>query len=209
MAPSPCAPEMDLTCVNAGAAPVLPALDDFVERYLAAFPHLADRHDPDWRSTCEHDEPYLDAVGERRVAWRPQRLDPPLDHFAGLERALGVAVHPALKGYYGRYWSGGLEADAPDGHVSLLLLWNPDDAERLVENLIGHVLAKRRAGQSLTLFFACTEVNSDLFLSIDNHSGRVLLEEPGRPPLREVAASLADFLATLHPAAPDLHPERP
>jgi len=183
------------------------ALDAFVDRYLAEFPHLDDPYDPEWRSPCETGAPYLDARNERRIAWRPTRRRG-ADDFAGLERALEMPIHPAVKAYYGRYWSAGLEAEAADGHVSLLMLWNAQDADRLVENLIGHALAKRRARTPFTVFFACTEPESDLFLSVDNDSGQVVLEAPGRKPLRVVADSLAGFIETLVPAPPGMHPER-
>jgi len=188
---------------------VAEALDSFVARYLSAYPRLEEFHDPQWRSPCELGEPYADEEGEMRVLWQPLRRNTVSDDFAGLERALEVPIHPAIKTYYGRYWSGGLEARAADGHVSLLMLWNPDDVDRLVENLIGHALAKRRARSPFSVFFACTEPDSDLILSLDNDSGRVILEEPGRKPLRTVAESLGAFLETLTPAPPGLHPERP
>ena len=187
---------------------VTTALDAFVDRYLEQYPHLEDPFDPEWRSPCEASEPYLDTRGERRVPWRPSRRRAGADDFAGLERALETPVHPSVKAYYGRYWSGGLEAEAPDGHVSLLMLWNAEDAGRLVENLIGHALAKRRARSPFTIFFACTEPDSELFLSIDNDSGRVLLDVPGGKPLRVVAETLGGFLQTLRPAPPGMHPER-
>jgi SecY interacting protein Syd len=193
------------------AAPnhVTEALDAFVARYLTRYPRLEDYFDPEWRSPCELGEPYRDADGEQRVAWQPVRRGGEPDDFAGLERALEMPIHPDIKAYYGRYWSGGLEAEAPDGHVSLLFLWNPEDGDRLVENLIGHALAQRRARSPFSVFFACTEPESELFLSVDNARGHVVLEAPGRKPLRTVAESLAEFLHTLSPAPPELHPERP
>lgn len=178
------------------------ALDAFIERYVAAHPRLDEPFDPAWRSPCELGEPYLDRGGERRVSWQPLRRRDGGEDFAGLERALELSIHPDIKRYYGRYWSGGLEAEADEGHVSLLLLWNGEDADRLVENLIGHALAKRRARTPFTVFFACTEPESDLFLSVDNETGKVVLEAPGQKPLRVVADSLAQFLAGLCPASP-------
>lgn len=188
--------------------PVEAALDDFVTRYLAAYPDLDDVYDPQWRSPCETGAQFPGDDGELRVPWQPLRRHGPVDDFAGLERALEMPVHDDIRRFYARYWSGGLEAQAPEGHVSLLLLWNGEDVDRLIENLIGHALAKRRARSPFTVFFACTEPDSELFLSVDNDTGAVLLEEPGRPPLREVAPGLAAFLATLEPAAPQHHPER-
>ncbi|MEZ5561029.1 MAG: SecY-interacting protein Syd, partial [Pseudomonadales bacterium] len=138
----------------------------------------------------------------------PRRRDAALqDPFQGLERALELRIHPDIKAYYGAYWSAGLEAEAPRGHVSLILLWNPEDGERLVENLIGHALAKRQARSPFTVFFACTEADADTFLSIDNDSGAVLLERPGAAPLETIAPDLASFLETLVPAPPEGHPE--
>lgn len=186
---------------------VTDALVSFVERYMARFPTLVDPFDPEWRSPCEVGQPYTDAAGLEVVAWQPIRRAF-ADDFAGLERALERPIHPDIKAYYGSFWSGGLEATAAEGHVSLILLWNPADAERLIENLIGHSLAKRRARAPFTVFFACTELDSELFLSVDNDSGEVVLEAPGAKPMRRVAPSLTVFLRGIEPAAPGLHPER-
>ncbi len=92
--------------------------------------------------------------------------------------------------------------------MSLILLWSPDDADRLIENLIGHALAKRRSRSPFSVFFACTAADSELFLSVDNTSGQVLLEKPGYKPLEVVAPSLGDFLGQLTPASPERHPEQ-
>ena len=182
-------------------------LDAFVERYLEVYPRLVDPFDSQWRSPSEIGEPFKSGDGIELVAWRPLKRAF-ADDFAGLERALEVSIHDDIKAYYGGFWSGGLEATAEQGHVSLILLWNPADARRLAENLIGHALAKQRARAPLTVFFACTEPDSDLFLSIDNTTGEVVLEAPGAKPLRTVASSLTVFLRGLDPAAPGMHPER-
>ena len=189
--------------------PVEAALDAFVASYQAAYPELFEPYDPEWRSACERGEPERRPEGDQVVRWAPVlRRDAKLDDFAPLERALEHPIHPDIKRYYARYWSGGLEAEAADGHVSLILLWNEDDVVRLNENLIGHALAKRQAKSGFSVFFACTEPDSDLFLTVDNDSGAVLLEKPGYKPIRQVADDLASFLTTLQPAPPTQHPER-
>ena len=189
---------------GAGVTEVLSA---FVAAYLVQYPDLYEAFDPEWRSPCEIGEPFVGAEGVQLIRWQPlaRRF---AEDFAGLERALECPVHPDIKAYYGGFWSGGLEATAPEGHVSLIMLWNADDAVRLQENLIGHLLAKQRARSPFTVFFACTEPDSDLFLSVDNTSGVVVLEKPGSKPIRQVAGNLAEFLRHLYPAAPELHPER-
>lgn len=169
-------------------------LTDFINRTLAltAGGELTAPFDPEWRSPCElHQDTEL-------TWWRPARQEAPVS-FAGLEHALECGIHPDIKSYYGSYWSGTLEADSEEGRVSLIQLWNRKDFDRLIANLIGHAMAKRRLGQTFTLFFANTDPDSELFLSIDNASGAVMLEEPGKPVLREVETDIRRFLGRLTP----------
>ena len=188
------------------------ALEDFVARYLGTYPELFEAFDAEWRSPCEIAPP-----SSGRVQWRPLARDHAdgrrtngrrTNDFAGLENALEIEIHPDIKAYFGSFWSGDLEAEASDGHVSLLFLWNIEDVDRLVENLIGHALQKRRRRQPFNVFFACTEEDSELYLAVDNDTGEVVLEAPDKAPLRTVAADLATFLSSLSPANPTLHTKR-
>ncbi len=187
---------------------VAEALAEFMDHTLKTYPDLQAPFDPDWRSPCEIGEPFETEEGTV-IAWRPtpRPAEASEEDFAPLERALEMPIHPDIKAYWGAYWAAGLEAEAVEGHVSLLFPWNPQDVERLNENLIGHALAKKVAkGRSMSVFFACTEADSELFLSVDNNSGAVLLEKPGFKPVRQVAPDLASFLTTLVPRPPELHP---
>ncbi|MGI9327760.1 MAG: SecY-interacting protein Syd [Pseudomonadales bacterium] len=184
-------------------AAVTTALKALHQRFAAAGIVLRTEYDTEWASSCELGQPES-ADGVAKIRWQPvPRWDSsghlPAD-FAGLENALQAAVHPDFKAYFSSFWSGSLESTATDGHVSLLQLWNPSDRDRLIENLIGHVLEQRRARGPLSLFFACTEADSDLILTLHNSTGEVLLEQPGRKPLRTVAASLTAFIDSLVPA---------
>lgn len=186
------------------AQAVVQSLEAFLQR-ARAMHGVADFEapfDPEWRSACERGEP----TPEGRVPWWPVSQNPGVD-FSGLAHALDVPVHEDVCAYYSTWWSGSLEARSAEGHVSLIQLWNPQDFDRLVENLVGHALMKRRARQPFTVFFANTDTDSELFLSIDNESGKVLLEEPGRAPLKVVEASVAAFLDRLEPlnAAPGIY----
>lgn len=172
-----------------------PALDAFMERALAAQTRgwFTAPFDDTWRSNCEIGEPV-----DGQCRWQPVRQSSPVD-FSHLENALEFPIHDDIKTYYGRYWAGGIEAESHEGRLSLIQLWNNEDYERLIGNLIGHALAKRRAKDGFTVFFAPTEPDSELFLSIDNDTGAVLLEEPGKSPLREVETDIATFLDRLTP----------
>lgn len=158
-------------------------------------------YDQEWHSPCE-----LPAFENKNrtqapelVAWRPVPQTPPVN-FSGLENALETTIHPDIVEYFSSFWSSTIEAKSIEGHASLIQLWNQGDFDRLVENFIGHALAKRQLKEPLTLFIATTEADSEYFLSINNATGAVLLEEPGRPPLRQVEDSLETFLRRLTPS---------
>lgn len=149
--------------------------------------------DENWRSCCEvHSDIEI-------TRWRPVPQVPAVD-FRGLEAAMEKRFHLDIVTYYSTYWAGTFEADSAEGRVSLIQLWNQEDFERLRSNLIGHALAKRRRKQPFTIFFATTEADPQLLLSLDCDTGAVMLEDAHRGLIRQVDASLAAFLARLAPA---------
>jgi SecY interacting protein Syd len=156
-------------------------------------------HDPAWPSECLVGDP--DAGG--MIHWEPRERGDVAD-FSGLERALDVEIHPDIKIFYGSYWAGAIELEAEEGGMTLIQLWNEDDFDRLAENILGHAMAKQRVDAPLTIFIACTD-EGELMLSVENETGRVVLEEPGNLPIRTISPSLAEFLDRLDPVA---DPER-
>ena len=148
--------------------------------------------DKEWRSLCEH---YQE---ENYSYWSPFRQESPVS-FAGLENALEIEIHPDIKKYYGTYWSGTLEANSSEGPLSLIQLWNEQDHDRLIENLIGHSLNKKKAGKPFTVFFATTDPGSEYFLSIENSTGTIILEEPTNKKIREIESGITAFLERLAP----------
>ncbi len=176
------------------------ALDRLLRRYVENCQRVSgslptQKYDPAWSSQCQVGEP--DATG--MIRWRPRERDTDAD-FSGLERALGVEIHPHIKSFYGSYWGNTMELAADEGGLTLIQIWNNDDFDRLVENIIGHAMAKQRVDASLTIFIACAD-EGELMLSVENETGRIVLEEPGNRPIREVSSSLAEFLDRLHPLA--------
>ena len=95
-------------------------------------------------------------------------------------------------------------AQAPEGPVELIYLWNEQDIDRLIENLIGHVVACRNNKVPFAAFFATTGESSEHFLSVNNKSGVVQLELPGKGVVREVAENLASFYHSLVPSLDDI-----
>jgi len=176
------------------------ALGHALRRYVEHCQHVTGArptqdYDPEWPSECEIGEPNADGM----IHWKPRERNSAAD-FSGLESALDVDVHPDIKSFYGSYWSAAIEMQAAEGGVTLIQVWNSADFDRLGENIIGHAMAKQRMKAPLTVFIACTD-EEEYMLSVENESGRVVLEEPGSPPTREVSPSLVEFLDRLQPIA--------
>lgn len=131
------------------------------------------------------------------VHWEPSARGEMAD-FSGLERALEVELHRDIKSFYGSYWAGTMDLRAEEGGVTLIQVWNDQDFDRLVENILGHAMAKQRIDAPLTIFIACTD-EGELMLSVENETGQVVLEEPGCLPIRTVSPTLAEFLDRLEP----------
>lgn len=183
-----------------------PTVTQALERFIARYKKQANRlekffppvpYDPEWQSECQFcaDDPTI---------WHPVKQTTPID-FSGLEHALELLVHRDIKAYFGSFWSATLEANAEEGPVSLIQLWNEQDFDRLIENLIGHAIAKKRSRQPMTVFVANTAPDSEYFLSIDNTTGTLVLEDPAKGVVKEVETSIRVFLDRL---IPDLDPPK-
>jgi len=153
-------------------------------------------YDSDWPSVCVSD--VLDAD---RCAWRPVRMNAPLA-FERLAHALDVPIHDSLVTYFSVQWAASIPVMFEDNELDLLQLWNDQDFENLLANLIGHALEKKRVSQPLTLFFAL--VDDDRLLTVDNESGVVMLETLGQRTPLEVAPSLLAFAQSLEARWPNL-----
>jgi SecY interacting protein Syd len=177
---------------------VTAALDNFVQRYvIAAKKHpemLMVEYDHDWPSEC-YTRPCN--TGDK-VNWQPVKRSG-IANFNDLEKALEMKIHQDVISYYSAYWSDNLSAETYKGHLQLLQPWNQADFERLQQNLVGHILMKRRLKQPETLFVALTD-EDDFILTVDNTSGEVVLEQVGLLPKEVVAPNLAAFIESLQPS---------
>lgn len=136
-------------------------------------------------------------IVDNNVAWQPVPQQPPAD-FSNVEQALELTLHDDIKNFYALYYGAGLAAEHQRGKLQLLMVWNHDDVKRLQENIIGHILMKRRLKQRETVFFATTE-DDDILLSVLNSSGEVFLEHVGQEVKEKLADNLAAFIGTLSP----------
>lgn len=138
----------------------------------------------------------LQTVGEE-VFWQPQPFCP-ADDLSAVERALDIRIQPAVTAFYTTQFAGEMTALFAAQRLVLSQVWSPEDFVRTQENLIGHLLMKRRLKESPTLFIATTDAELDV-VSVCNLSGEVILEQPGTKNRRILSESLEIFLNQLQP----------
>lgn len=183
------------------------ALDNFVSRYIEAHQKnnvpMVTEFDHDWVSPCleinssiANNSNIAEEINQQ-LYWQPTRQTTG-QGLSDLAKALEVEISEELVIYYTRYWSDNLNASTKRGSLQLLLPWNQQDFEHLQQNLIGHVLMKRRLRQPDTFFIAVTD-EEDFIISVDNASGRVMLEQVGVEPTDILANSLSEFIDSLTP----------
>ena len=152
--------------------------------------------DADWPSPCLQGQQDQD-----NDFWRPVEVNDGLSvetSFDNVEQALEMELHQDFKAYFTSIYSESLAATCEHGGLELLFIWSKDDLARLQENIIGHVVMKRRLKQQVSLFFAVTD-EEDNILVLNNETGEVFVEQVGREPSRKLADSLAEFIEQLTP----------
>lgn len=146
--------------------------------------------DPELASPCQYGE-----IDAELVCWWPVENHDGVD-FSGLEQALELTLNSDIKAFFSTFYGAGLPLQHPRGPVELLMVWHQADFERLQQNIIAHILMKRRLKQRETIFFAVTD-DDDMMLSVLNSSGEVYLERAGTEVKEKLADSLGAFLQQL------------
>ncbi|MCL1088481.1 SecY-interacting protein [Shewanella profunda] len=189
----------------------LPALDKFLQNYHQAYlttlgelPRYYPQGEP---SVCIQGEFFGDS--DDPIAWQPVKRDD-VGSFANVEHALDLPLWPDIQPFYGQYFSAPLLFDSKWGTGELLQAWNDDDFKCLQQNLIGHLMMKKKLKQPPTWFIGLLD-EGDKMLTINNSDGSVWIELPGELPWQQLSPSLAEFIEALSPriAPPVKHEELP
>lgn len=147
--------------------------------------------DVEWLSSCQARTPDEDNF----IEWKPVAIDKPLS-FDNVETGLNVRLNTQYTEYFTQFYSESVPVHFDNEYLELLFAWNEDDFERLQQNVIGHVLMKRKLKQQITLFFAVTD-RDDMIISIHNDTGEIWLEKVGCEPHQKLAGSMNSFLTQL------------
>lgn len=137
------------------------------------------------------------ATDETSVLWQPQPFTLP-QNLDAVAHALDIEIQPAVVAWYTTQFAGDMAAHFATRELSLLQVWSEDDFIRVQENLIGHLVMKRRLKQAPTFFLATTQSELEV-VSLCNLRGEVILEQLGTNKREILAENLPAFLNALHP----------
>jgi len=107
-------------------------------------------------------------------------------------------LQPSITGFYTAQFAGDMMGTYAGHRVSLVQVWSEDDFVRVQENLIGHLVMKRRLKHSPTLFIATTESELEV-VSVCNLNGEVIIEQLGTQKRQIISPSIESFLISLQP----------
>jgi SecY interacting protein Syd len=148
-------------------------------------------HDPEWPSPCE----IQNSLEANMIGWQPIEM-PKTQSLEAVERGIELSLHRDIHAYYTSFYNGDIPAYHQGNKLWLLQAWNEQDFEVMQENILGHLVTKRRLKQTPTVFIAVTD-EPDLNIVVKNEDGSVWLEYVGKEPHKELATSISLFLDTL------------
>jgi SecY interacting protein Syd len=172
------------------------ALREFTARYCDAWQQRTG-HAPASQALYGVPSPCIVATKADEVWWQPQPFTLPAT-LEAVERALDLQLQQDVAAFYTAQFAGDMAARFEQRELSLLQVWSEEDFVRLQENLIGHLIMKRRLKQTPTLFIAATESEQEI-VSLCNLSGEIILEQPGSKKREVLAQNIQIFLTNLQP----------
>ena len=185
---------MELSSVSS-----LPALTNFLNLYQEAYqkqlnesPRFFAKGEP---SECVLDE---DSINQGVAVQWVSVIREDAGNFDNLNQALNITLHTDINAFYGHYFAGPLMFNSSWGMGEILQVWNQNDFECLQQNIIGHLMMKKKLKQPLTWFVGVLDDN-DKMITVNNDDGSVWIEMPGEQQSTRLADNLHDFIYQLTP----------
>ncbi|WOT04256.1 SecY-interacting protein [Shewanella youngdeokensis] len=175
----------------------LPALDIFLKDYQQAYIDMLGEH-PRYFAQQQASECILgdvDVETDDALQWQAvKRVQP--GTFDNVEHALELSLHPDLSTFYGSYFAAPLMFDSRWGTGELLQVWSATDFDYLQQNIIGHLMMKKKLKQEPTWFVGVLD-DEDKMITVNNTDGSVWIEIPGKVQSHKLADSLNSFISEL------------
>ena len=138
-----------------------------------------------------------EAGSDGAVFWQSVVRQQP-GEFANVETALEMTLSAEINPFFGSHFSAPLFFDSQWGQGELIQVWDQTDFEYLQQNIIGHLMMKRKLKQEPTWFIGILD-DEDKMLTVNNSDGSVWIEIPGEIQSVKLSDSLNEFINELTP----------
>ena len=177
----------------------LPALDIFLNDYQQAYLDTLGEH-PRYYAQQQASECIVgdvDVETEEALQWKSVvRVD--TGRFDNVEHALELSLHDDINAFYGSHFAASLMFDSQWGTGELLQAWSQSDFEHLQQNVIGHLMMKKKLKQDPTWFIGVFD-DEDKMITVNNSDGSVWVEIAGQAQSVKLADSLNSFISEISP----------
>ena len=175
----------------------LPALDIFLNNYQQAYLDKLGEY-PRYYAQQQASECIVgdvDLETEEALQWKSVTRAEPAT-FANVEHALELTLHADINGFYGANFAAPLMFDSQWGAGELLQAWSQTDFEYLQQNIIGHLIMKKKLKQDPTWFIGVFD-EEDKMITVNNSDGSVWVEIAGQVQSEKLADSVNEFISQL------------
>lgn len=153
--------------------------------------------DDEWVSPCLYTKTDFNPASVDNGASLPWVMQPRTGvSLANLDAALEFSLPQALSDFYCSCFAHHLDVHFAGKNLTLLQIWNEEDFSQLQENIIGHVLMKRRLRQRDTVFIGFTADDEEI-IAVDIATQAVVVERVGKEWEIELAPNLPTFINQL------------
>ncbi|MBL4913450.1 SecY-interacting protein [Shewanella schlegeliana] len=175
----------------------LPALDLFLSKYQQAYVEQLGEQPRYYAQEQESDCVVGEMDSDGAVFWQAV-VRQEAGQFDNVETALELTLSAEINAFYGRHFSAPLFFDSKWGSGELIQVWNQTDFEYLQQNIIGHLMMKKKLKQEPTWFIGVLD-DEDKMLTVNNADGSVWVEIPGETQSTKLTESLDEFIGLLTP----------
>ncbi|WP_108945995.1 SecY-interacting protein [Shewanella halifaxensis] len=175
----------------------LPALDLFLSKYQQAYMDKLGEQPRYYPQGQTSDCVIAEAGADGAVFWQAV-VRQQSGEFTNVESALELTLSAEINSFFGKHFSAPVFFDSPWGAGELIQVWNQTDFEYLQQNIIGHLMMKKKLKQEATWFFGILD-EEDKMLTVNNNDGSVWIEVAGEVQTVKLSDSLDEFISQLTP----------
>jgi len=167
----------------------------FTQHYIDTW-HNATNHNPKINGLYGLPSPCITSTIDLAIFWLP--IQPSPYTLKIVEEVVNIRIHDDAHLFYGTQYAADMQAKFHHLSLSLIQVWSDDDFSRLEQNIIAHLMMQKKLKRRPSIFIATTDDETEI-ITIDNQTGKIILEKLITNETEVLADDLNVFLKSLKP----------